>query len=281
MSRARWLALCALLGGGCLFPSLSDLTDGGADASDVQTTSDIAAPETGPSDASDGGDAAPIPFCLGQDDAALLCDDFDDTDAATFANWMGVAGIVVRDSDASTSAPFSMLATTPQSLDASAQNPQARIRRSFTKSLARVTYTFDARIDQFDTLGNRALLNMVTITSGGIDVQYRLSITAAALSYEVHIPAGQDAASTSSLFSVTPWTAGSWHHVVADITTSTVPATVTVTIDGATAVGPNAAASVATFGTGQSVEIQAGIYYATVPETGWAARVDNVLVQAQ
>ena len=35
------------------------------------------------------------------------------------------------------------------------------------------------------------------------------------------------------------------------------------------------------FGAGQSIDVQAGIYYATTPETGWAAHVDNVALQVQ
>jgi len=284
MTRARWVALCALLGGGCLFPSLSSLTDGGTDATSDVLTSDIASPETGPTDASADADAnaPPGPFCIGQDSGTMLfCDDFDDTDAATFAKWTSTSSGVTRDPDASTSLPFSLLAVTPPSLDASAPNPSARLRKVFTKSLTHVTYTFDARIDQLDSLGSKAFLNMVTITSGGIDVQYRFAVTATALTYDVHIPSGQDVASLTTSFLLMPWSAGAWHHVVIDIFASTSPATITVAIDGTPAVGPNAPAAVATFGTGQSMEVQAGFYYANTPESGWAAHVDNVLVQSQ
>jgi hypothetical protein len=272
---------------GCLFPSLADLSgDAGSDAGDA--TSDVASNDA-TTDASDASDAtaldAPVdtgPFCASLDAAnVVICDDFDDTDASTFAKWTGGTGSLARDTDASVSPPFALLASTPALLDGATPNPQARVHRVFVQTVKHVTHTFDARIDQYDTLGQAVYMDMLIVTSGGIDVEYRLQATSTTLAYEAHIPSGQDAAVVSNTFALTPWTAGAWHHVVVDITTSAVPATLTVTIDGATVVGPNAAASVATFGTGQALEVQAGIYYASNPQTGWATHVDNVLVQAQ
>ena len=271
---------------GCLFPSLSDLDDGLLDA-----TSDVAS-EVAPVDvqtndvvdaSSDTGDAAVEsgPFCESGAANVLLCDDFDDSDASTFGKWTSSVGALVRDPGAFTTAPFSLMATTPAQLDAAAPNPSSRLRRTFVQPLNHVTHTFDVRVDTYDTIGNKAFLNMLVITSGGIDVQYRISATATTLLYEVHIPTGQDAASTSTQFSLTPWTPGVWHRVVADITLTSVPAKLTVTVDGNVAVGPNAPASVAAFGAGQSMDVQAGVYYATTPETGWAVHTDNILLQAQ
>jgi hypothetical protein len=281
MSRSRWAVLA--LTSSCLFPDLSGLeSDASVDSSSDAPPSDASVDATDASDASSDGDGGPTAFCANVDAShVVLCDDFDDSDASTFSNWTGTAGSCARDHDAAVTAPFSLIATAPPSLDASAPVVQARIRRTFTQAVTHVTHTFDARIDQSDTGGNQALLNMLTVTSGGIDVQYRLLATSQALSYEVHIPNGQDAASASSEFALTPWTLGSWHRVVADITTSSVPSTLTVWVDGVVVVGPNAAATVATFGAGQSIEIQAGIYYADTPENGWVVHVDDVLLQLQ
>lgn len=268
------LALAAALCGCSLLVSLDSLrsSDGGGPDAEADA----------PVDANDAGadSSAPSAFCANVDAAnVVLCEDFDETDAATFAGWSAV-GTVARDDVAWTSPPFSLTTSTPQQLDAAASAPAAHIRRTFAQPVSTVRASFAARIDQFDTLSSAAYLNQVTITSGGIDVQYRVVAYASQLNFQAHIPSGQDAATQSANFPLTMWTKGTWHHVVVDIDVAATPAALTVTVDGLVAV-PDAGVAFAAFGAGQSMDVQAGIYYASTPENGWSVRVDDVLVQAK
>jgi hypothetical protein len=283
--RLHWAALA--LSAGCLFPSLDGLTgDAGDAAVDVETEAPPQdAADENAFDASDASDASVDgggetgPFCAALDASnVLICDDFDDSDASTFAKWASSTGTVVRDPSAWRSPPFCLLTSVAA---ADAGSPVAHLRQTFVQGVDHLTQTFDARVDQKNTSSSNVYFNLLTVISAGISVQYRFAMSSTAFSFEAHIPNGQDAATQNQDYALVPWSLGVWHHVVLDVSVSAVPATVTVTIDGIVVVGPDASAPFAVYGSGQSIDFQAGIYYASTPESGWALRFDDVLLQAQ
>ncbi len=268
----RVLALCAC--GGCLFP-LDTLQGGSADSGDA----DASDARTDAGDAST--DSAITPFCANVDATAVLfCDDFDDTDASTFPSWNSASGIVTRDPSGWTSPPFSFLGTTVPT-GSSANSQSANIKRTYARSVSRAIYAFDVRVDRFDTTNGNAQVNQLSIFSAGVKVEYRLTLSAMTTEFAVHIPPSADAGAQTVSFSLSPWLANRWYHVVFDINAATVPAAVTVAIDGNAVVGPSAAIAIATYGIGSSIEAQAGIYFSGNPQTGWALRIDNALVRVQ
>jgi hypothetical protein len=99
----------------------------------------------------DASDAAPTSFCAQVD--ARFCDDFDDSDGATFDHWSSsnfshAATMSRAPSDAST--PF---AARFDSYGVDGGIPEAFLKTYFTDVVTSfVTFSFDMRVDQFPTI---------------------------------------------------------------------------------------------------------------------------------
>jgi hypothetical protein len=99
----------------------------------------------------DASDAAPTSFCAQVD--ARFCDDFDDSDGATFDHWSSsnfahAATMSRAPSDAST--PF---AARFDSYGVDGGIPEAFLKTFFTDAVTSfVTFSFDMRVDQFPTI---------------------------------------------------------------------------------------------------------------------------------
>jgi len=268
------VAACAL------FPSLDGLSgDGGTsgDAGIDVTTNDAMAdaPADSMFDAAETTttDAGASFSCANSD--AAFCDDFDDSDASTFAKWPKTitfgGGTVTRiASDASS--PFAVEFNVPGS---DGGVVQANLQHAFISgptTFAR--YAFDLRVVKYPTVGSFNIAPVAltgSTTTGAVDAIALKATTAPNFVEQIETDAGSS--TVPHALSLKP-VQGAWTHVRIEwtIAGSTITAHVyfgTTDVSGAVVLDPSSAFT-------STPEITAGVSFEAASTNGAVIDVDNV-----
>lgn len=267
----RWIVVVAVpssvLAAACLFPGLSQLSDGGQAVDACVSCSDAAADAR-----SDGSDAA-ASFCATLSPTPAFCEDFDKGGyAAQFTNsTTSVDGVLGADGLAFTSPPNSLFSK----VGTKASNGEwAYLTRTFTGTAKQVSYAFDLRLDAWG--GGESGVMAGILLDEGTPNEHRLVLYVrsgkTALEELFTKPDGGAVVTSDHALAWAP-KLGTWAHVVFSIDPAA--KTCAAAIDGnadltATAMDPS--------WTPGAPSIEVGFSYIASNTSAWTARFDNVVV---
>ncbi len=267
----RWIVVVAvptsvLAASACLFPNLSELSDGGQGVDACATCGDADADV-----AADGSDGAA--FCATLTPAPAFCEDFDEGSyAAQFTNsTLSADGVLGSDGLAFTSPPNSLFSKVGTK---TSTGEWAYLTHVFTGTATQVSYAFDLRLDAWGG-GESGVLAAITIDKDAPN-EHRLELYVrggiAALEEYFTTPDGGAPVTNDHTLAWVP-KLGAWTHVVFSVDSAA--KTCAATIDGKADVTASAMDPSWTPGT-PSFEV--GFSYIASNTSAWTARFDNVVV---
>ena len=261
----RPLALMWVATAGCLFPDVSGLAAGDAQA---------------PDSAIDSASDAPLRYCLSLSPAPTFCDDFDEgtpvgaswtNDMTTLKSTVTLGQAIVR------SAPNAMVATTPPQ-SGTGSYPAAFLEKDFTGTAHQVVFTADVYIEQADPtyMGAGATIMIIGFDGGLL----RLN-THADTSTSVFDDYANPDGGANDLYAGPPEGFNVPQHqwvrfvMTADADMKTIGLTMN-TGSGPQAVVPPGWPVPQNMGS--NAKVFAGLYYANTTTSGWIVHYDNVVV---
>jgi hypothetical protein len=235
----------------------------------------------GPSgDRPDGGDAGR--WCAVQSPAPIICSDFD-SEVAFGGGWEGpnetLGGVIRVDSTSFTSAPSSLVATTPPLAgDAGGSEPaRARLCRRIARFPSEAHLAFDVRIDEVGPTASTAVGSIRVLSPNDAETLYLDVRVDGARGWQFSHET--QSAPTPIAAGLAPVVPGRWTRVRMDVTVpppviagGTVTSFVSIHLDGQLATSRGVPSPVS----GGLTEACVGIIAVVAPSGPWAVRADNV-----